>query len=438
MAVTAKVLVRVQVWDGDMPMMPMIMLDNVPGDFLVYPPYEVEEPNFFSRTKANLLSMTSRGDLLSGENTSKLPDLRLPTDVMMGATPIGLGGDAGRIPSRRLLAGQNKDSKASVLKEVLMHPTFKQIFARANLRRRADVQPLNKLAERKSLALRPNNGGLPTFFFLGRRIKRPTDMFKSGNGNVRFVSDMVRMSPKTPVMSTEVTLDLALNKEADLFLTTQKYYSSFTFAVRVESVELHVSIDENRSDGVPPSTYVCVEHGSTKRYSPIMPETRTPIFDWMAGAIAYDVKESLKVRVFIARKNHIDPEADLLVGQVWLPAPVVPVPRALAHPELLALSLGTNVGVVQLSVQGPAVRRKLVPGCVCWCGRKPLGVCGSPPCMPASSVWYLRFVRALHALMENVRELFSTLTCKIVLAAIFILIILAAILAAWIATTVGF
>jgi len=77
------------------------------------------------------------------------------------------------------------------------------------------------------------------------------------------------MAPRFGVGFTEVTLDLALNREADVFLTTQAYSATYTFAVRVESVELNAAANEEAPFGLPPSVYVAVEHGGVKRFSPV-------------------------------------------------------------------------------------------------------------------------------------------------------------------------
>lgn len=406
------VVIKVQAWDGELPMMPLIMLEAVPRDVNIYP--LPGEP--VALGVGTPQSLTSAPGKLS-------PDLKLPTDVLVGAAPVGLHADPGSMER-----AEARQLKSSLLHEVMVHPTFKDIYRRAQLRRRADVRPRSL-----RLALRPEKGGLPTFFYHGMRILRPTDKCTPTHGyrSINRVKDVMRMSPKYSVGYTEVTLDLALNREADIFLTTQCYEATYTFAVRVESVELHASAEETVNDRLPPSTYVCVEHAGRKRYSQIEPETRTPIFDWMAGSIKYSPNESLKLRVYIARNDRVDPENDLMVGQVWLPAPVLPVTKALAHPELLALSLGTNVGVIHVSLRGPAVRRTSVQGCLCWCCGCPCAVCGSPPCVPACSVTARRTARFCCSV-------FTSFKCRLAVALFCLAVIIGVIVLMWYASTIGF
>lgn len=93
---------------------------------------------------------------------------------------------------------------------------------------------------------------------------------------------------------------------------------------------------------------------------------------------------------------------------------MLPLPRALSHPDMLALSLGTNVGVIHLSLRGPAVRRSVARGCTCWCGNGCMvPICGSPPCVPAASIVLARALNSfwLCATSEQCRTAAAAACC---------------------------
>jgi len=198
----------------------------------------------------------------------------------------------------------------------------------------------------------------------------------------------MRLSPQFGVGWLECTLDLALNRRADAHLASLYYDNSYTFSVCVELAEISQPAMEDAPFGLAPSMYVRVEHGSSERHSQVVPGSRTPTYEWRSGAIEYDPAEILKLQLFMTHdgSSKISPDDDLLIGQAWLPAPVLPLPRALMHPEVFPLSLGTNVGIVHVSLIGPSVRRTVVNGCVCRCWSCVVPICGSPPCVPACSV----------------------------------------------------
>jgi hypothetical protein len=150
-------------------------------------------------------------------------------------------------------------------------------------------------------------------------------------------------------------------------------------------------------------------------------EKRAPVFEWITGAIPYYPDEALKVRVFMASTNSIALDDDTVIGQMWIPAPVLPMHRAMMHPEVLTLSLGSNVGVIHLSLRGPALRRKIMPGCACaCCGCCVVPICGSPPCVPACSVLTARSASCCLKIVESdaCRTIGSVLCCCCVLTGI--------------------
>lgn len=339
------VTIKVQVWDGDSPRSPLIMLRHVRKDLPVYPP--------------------------------------------------GPGGAGGAQPSPSPAVDLEVQLDESLLGAVMAQPGYALLRARAEAERASLVRP-----PRHEDRLRPEHGGLPTFFFLGERVPRPADgsALPCCRGSAERVEDLMRMFSRFSVGFSECTLDLALSRRADLFLGTQRYTAGYAFSLRVESVELGAEADEHAPLGLPPSLYVSVSHGAFSACSHIVGETRTPVLDWSPGSIPYEPREPLLVKVHAATYvSRAEPETDVVVGQVWMGAPLLPVPPELAEPETGALSLGENVGVIQLSLNGPAVRRRHVQGCALWCGSgAAVPICGSPPCVPSLSVTLARGARCCY------------------------------------------
>lgn len=286
--VFATVTLKVQVWDGNMPMTPLIVLEHVPKQLQIYNHPGIAPSEQPAREGGGL------------------------GDVELGAPFVGVPGAVER--RIRSLADPRALASTSLLREVSTHSSFGQIVRRAQHRRSAKLAPLGP-----RLQLR-DESALP-FFFLGRQIVRTTAdesrrCHAPGGLRVLSVKDVMRLSPRFGVGWTEATLDLALNREADLHLASRKYDADYTFSCRVEAVELARPATEEAPFGLAPSTYVSIEHGRTLRFSHIERETRLPNFSWLAGSIPYETDEPLKIRVFMAKRQAIQPRTDTLIGQM--------------------------------------------------------------------------------------------------------------------------
>lgn len=345
--VITSMTVRVQLWDGDSPIMPIIVLKDVPGDICVYPPKPLD------------------------------------ADLVPNATAAVTG-------------------CSSLLENVCAHPSYAVMRAASTT-----TSPQSSKygpAEPPGWNMRADDK--LHFFCMGALVARE--------------NDTLHLSTLLGVGWTECTLDLSLNRAADKHLATRKYDISYTFSVRVDAVELARPASEEAPFGLAPSTYVSVEHGRTVRFSHVELDTRAPNFEWVSGSIIFEPHEPLKLRVFMAKRHEVNPQVDKLIGQLWIEAPVLPLPRDLAHPRTSALSLGTNVGVVHISVRGPAIRRRIVEGCFIRCGNCILPICGVPPCLPSCSVTLSRGLKSfVHGVTgELCGKIAAAFCCCVTLGAI--------------------
>jgi hypothetical protein len=393
--VVSSVTLQVQLWDGDIPMMPLIVLEYVPKRLRIYErqPQKPPPPPGASPRPGPRDTADDDGPAAAQLDSARSAAGAGPAVAQLDSARSGVGSELWRAPSgtaeRRMasIADPHTLEATSLAREVRAHESYGDILRRAQLRRSAlgDVAALGARWELRTES--------PHFFYLGKRIRRADITHDDARtcsprpAPLVYVKDMMRVSPQFGVGWSEATVDVALNRAADLHLSSRQYDASYTFSAYVHGVELARPATEEAPFGLAPSTYVSVQHGSSVRYSHIERETRSPTFEWLTGSIPYEPDEPLKLRVFIARRQVINPRTDILCGQMWLEAPVLPLPRALSYPELLPLSLGTNVGVVHLSLRGPAVRRKVNSGCACWCGPEcMIPIAGSPPRVPACSV----------------------------------------------------
>lgn len=268
--------------------------------------------------------------------------------------------------------GAEEEEEVTLMHVLLANDSYRAVLAKV-LERRDATQFVNPSAK-------PVWADVPVFYSVGKRIS-PSQARSAG---IVTVQDLMREDAATlGVGWIDKTIDVALNPEADRFLSTRHYTTSVTLTVYVESAELHAAVSRDAPFGLPPSTYVVVQHGAVTRRSFIVRDTRTPVFEWSSGPLDYEPTDAIKVRLMLARYGFIR-EDDPIIGQFWLPAPAVPMPRNMVYPVISAFSLGTNVGRLHLALRGPIQRRAYVPGCVC--ALMPsvyLPLCGTPPCCPS-------------------------------------------------------
>lgn len=324
-------------------------------------------------------------------------DLPIYTPSAPTADATEPGGTDGPLPASsataRILRQQQARATGGLhgclLAELRAHPHYAEALALCEARQAKRGGPV-----RRGLELRAS----PIFFLLGKAVRERSG-FAGVGGAPLTVRDLRRLTPRQPGGSrwVECTLDLPLNEKAERHLSGLCYAAQLWFAVRVEAAELTQPASEQAPFGLPPSLYVRLQHGTQARTSAVVRDTRTPVFGWLSGPLAYSADESLKVQVFMAGARGgyavAEPETDLLVGQAWLHAPVLPRPREGRWPAVFSLSLGAHVGLVHLSISGPALRATAVRGCTCRCGPCDPPLCGAPPCVPACSIVAARLAR---------------------------------------------
>lgn len=359
------VKLRIQVWDGAIPVLPVIILEAIPANMLVYPPEETHHH---------------------------------PAGGVVAAPALAKAGSV----AQRLK--QTDDSK-SLLTELSKNADYLAIIKEAEMRRSKFLANPARTNLRRAL---PGQGDDPSdepvIFLLGMRVLRPSDVCTPthcfGHSILR-IRDLMKLEERFGVGWSECMLDLSLNREADLHLSRQMYDTTHTFSITIESIELSQPATSDAPFGLAPSTYVVVEHGSTIRTSQIESDTRTPVFEWTTGSINFEQAEPLKLRLYMATSATPHPKKDTVIGQMWLEAPVLPLPLAMMYPEIISCSLGSNVGIVHLTMRGPALRRYPSPGCICWCCCCAIPVCGSPPCCPAPSVTCARSLRCCYECSQS-------------------------------------
>lgn len=426
-----------QVWDGDHPVMPQVILEAIPKTLHLYRnPFEPELPDP-DETASN------RG-MLSAKKSRRKNKPDPPSDALKISN---LGGVEGRL-LREATPGGNIGN--SLMREIRMHPSFKEVVRRCEMRRSELVRPLHAYYD-----LRKE----PRLYYLGNPIFHHNDLWQHNRIDgyaAKDVQDLMQLTPefetvrarayssalllrsaflrqpadqrarflvraRVPQGWIECTLDLALNRAADYHLASLRYNTSYIFNVKVEAAEISQPATEDAPFGLAPSTYVQIEHGGFVRCSQVERETRTPTFEWMSGPIPFDHTETLKLKLLMTKTadKEVDPSEDMLVGQAWLPAPVLPLPRGLRAPEIFPLSLGTNVGIIHLTIEGPSLRRSAVKGCVCNCCCCTLPICGSPPCLPAMSVVYARGSRNCWSCLtsDECKKVLGILCCCVVTTA---------------------
>lgn len=349
--------VKVVVYDGDREIVPIAQVGSVRREVLIYDTDEIRK--------------------------------RRNTAPPTGQSPAKQAAAALHSASRRLLQSVAAPSLHSLEDYVLHSKLFDQTLAKCTHR---DDEEL---------------GGQPAFFLMGRQISRDGPFARSPQtigGVLRALGNSVEWS--------EVTLDLALNEAAKQNLRTKHYTRSSSISVRIEGVELAWPASDDSPFGLPPSTYVSVQHGTVTRYSHIERNSLTPVFQWTTGGIPYTPHESIKVCVHMASAHEGRPRKDRIVGQMWLDAPVLPLPNAMLYPELMSMSLGASVGIIHLSIKGPALRQKSVPGCVCYCCCCTIPICGTPPCLPSIGTCSARCAAGcLRALRSERCETFTKYAC---------------------------
>jgi len=185
--VNPAVTIKVQVWDVELPMMPLVMLELAPH--LGIYPYSSSsvrascappQPASAIPQWAVASDPSDRDGRAhdTADSGTGMPDPRLPTDV--GAElvrPFAVanapGGSQERFDGRAAVAAVDGAAlqSSSLLQLAVSHPSFRDIITRARLRRRADVHRL-----RSTPKLRAGEGSdMPVFFFHGMRLRRPTD-----------------------------------------------------------------------------------------------------------------------------------------------------------------------------------------------------------------------------------------------------------------------
>jgi len=368
---------RIRVWDGDKPLIPVILVDYLHKDMRIYN----------SRSKSALPLAAQAGVALSavGASVSAVgAGVRAVGAEMTAAGTSMAGASAGArsvaMNARRLATSKSGSADMSVESEVLKSHEFHKVVAAVQALRSDAIyfEP----TVRKADEIR--------FYYRGKRVRRSWEP--------RIVDVMDHSRGETLGWS-ENELDLALNAEAERFLKSRHYRTSLTFSVTVEAAELSHSAMEKSPFGLKPTTYLTLSHGKAFRVSHVVHATMSPVFEWTGGAVLYEPDEPLRLRLHMARDPAGKPsiENDYVVGNVFLDAGFLPPPRTLAAPELMTASLGLSVGVLQFSVRGPAYASSRRAGCVLYpCGEAgcaPYGerccalyVCGLPPRCPAYSV----------------------------------------------------
>jgi hypothetical protein len=395
---TLTTVLRVQVWDGTEPLVPIIHMKLVPRSMPLFRPARAEDRTASDAKHAtrplgaSSAAIGSRFDAIefASDQVSDLPHERHAplASVEAGAPTSSKDFSA----MGRLDTLVSEDNRTTVIDHIVNHPDFVALYTCAQLKRTPYVVPL-----RTALKLRATPEKL-RLFLLGKWIdpRRHKD-----------VSSLMRLTgSKFNVGWSEVTLDLALNPEADAHLRTRCYSTSYTFSLLIDSVELSMTAIDEAPFSEMPSIYVMLEHGTTRRYSHIEHGKLSPVFDWESGAIPFDPDDSLKVRVLLASSYKPRPNRDRVIGQTWLKPPVVPFAIGLVSGAVRAMSLGENVGVIHLSLCGPALRRSHVEGCVaCWCPSccciPFVPCCTVPACCPSMGAAFKFVVRDCYSCVTS-------------------------------------
>jgi hypothetical protein len=351
------IVVKVVFWDGDRQLMPIAHLGTLRREVLVYDT-----------------------DAIRVRRSGAQPLGRAPAPPVIAANLD---------TSKRLLQSVANPSSHSLEDYVLSGKLFKQTLRKCTQRHQRDQL---------------------SFFIMGKEI------FRDDAAAPQTVGGVLRELGH-PVDWSEVTLDLALNEAAEQHLCRLCYHPSSTIAIQIEGIELTSPACDDAPFGLPPSTYVSVQHGPTIRYSHIEHNSLTPVFQWTTGGIPYIPGEAIKVCVHMAETRKVKPRIDKVVGRMWIDAPALPLPKSILYPELLTMSLGASVGIIHLSIKGPSLRRKIVPGCVCVCCCGVIPICGSPPCLPSCGNCTARGAAScLRVLRSENCETFTKVACCCCLA----------------------
>ena len=174
----------------------------------------------------------------------------------------------------------------------------------------------------------------------------------------------------------EVTFDTG-DQESIAFLKSRNYVQFSTFSVCVTSAEVSHMVARDSPYGLPPSMYAVVEHGDQIRASYVEVGTRTPIFTWSTGQMQLIDGEPVTIKLLRTPNFDQNLSSDQIIGQAWI-SPAAKEAR---------LDLGSNIGLMDIKVDGPYLRRRHVDG---WC----MG------CMPSPGVLWSRFLRRLVILTD--------------------------------------
>lgn len=317
-----------QVWDGDMPLMPQVILEDVSTHLLFFDPDSDAPKHAAAATAEAARQQLARvGTAAAGAIAAAASRARAEAQAAPEPAPI--------------------ERDDLLMHRVREHPNYRKARRFCDVRRKklvSAVPPDLKLRKR------------PRFFFIGKDLRRL---------GVQRVHELLTMDPAHSTGWDECMLDLALNTDADEHLQSLCYSTSLKFVVRVESAEVSYPVVKDAPFGLAPCMYVRLEHGSCVRISPVARDTRTPSFEWLSGAMHFEPDEPLKIQLLFVHSPdlEVDPKKDLLVGQAWLQAPVLPRPKKERYPAIFAIPLGDNVGYVHLSIVGPSLRRSYVRGC---------------------------------------------------------------------------
>lgn len=395
--------VRVRIWDGDTAVVPTVLLE-VRKPLLA--PDRSCEPSWRSLFRVTLnvarsLHATRRAPLqfLRKDVLIYKPHARINAggaELSASGAAASAGGANGvcsqvlSMPTSLGGAGRraHRDpSQTSLEEELRASHDFHSVMRKIRSTRSKDLllQPSRREVNEESFC----------FFYRGRRIRRRHfDFFP-----VRIVDVMDHSAGET-LGWAQNEIDVALNWEAERYLKTQRYGYRRTFAVTIDAVELTEAASTDERFGKNPATYVMISHGEERRASQVVTGTRSPMFQFTAGAIEYHERLPLHVELYLVVGLDGTPnvENDSVIGSMYLPAPFLPPPRTMAAPEVMTASLGLNVGVIQISLRGPTLRHEREEGCVlapCGLGGPCICyVCGSPPCVPSLGICGQRTYRS--------------------------------------------